>query len=578
MRTSLLVRDLVGLLLATVAAALVYRGSRRHPARVAAVAARAGAWAAAHPTLLIVAAALLPLVLRLGVLFWVPPPVPRIADEFGHLLTADTLAHGRLANPPHPLARHLETIYVLQRPAYAPIYPIGQGLILAVGIVVTGTAWAGVLLAAMLMCGAITWMLLGHVSAGWAAIAGALAAVVLAPTHGGWIDSLWGGAFGAAAGAVLFGALLRLRTGPSPLLGLTAGAGWGILWLVRPYESLVPLVFTWTVLLAHALRGRRWRSWVVTLGLLALAQLGAGGLTALHNRAVTGSWMTLPYVHSQRLYGVPVSPLWQSTIEVTEFATREQAAVYEWHRTLKASAESRPFRYAGMIVDDAWRFFLGAWLCVPALVALVLLRDPVVAASRIVLAGALLTSALIPFFWPHYWAAYGGLFLLLVIRGLMRLQDWQPVGRPLGPALAAFFVVGALATVLHAVPLGPLLGVSDYGYVAPLRRQVADRLTAVDGQHVVFVKYGPTHSFHVEWVYNGAAIDESRIVWCRAIGPEEDAAVFRYYAGRRFWLAEVEAETVRLRRLPGPGGSSAVAGLAPEAEEWVFSFRPRGND
>jgi hypothetical protein len=56
---------------------------------------------------------LAPLVVRLAVLPWRPPPEPWVPDEFGHLLVADTLLAGRLANPPHSLWRHLETIYVL---------------------------------------------------------------------------------------------------------------------------------------------------------------------------------------------------------------------------------------------------------------------------------------------------------------------------------------------------------------------------------------------------------------------------------------------------------------------------------
>jgi hypothetical protein len=156
----------------------------------------------------------------------------------------------------------------------------------------------------------------------------------------------------------------------------------------------------------------------------------------------------------------------------------------------------------------------------------------------------------------------------------MRLRQWQPAGRLIGPTAAVFLVVGTLATVVRGVPIAPILGISEYGDADTVRYKVLTRLSATPGQHVVFVSYGRTHGSGDEWVYNRADVDAARIVWCRAIGPEEDARVMRYFAGRRFWLAEVELREARVRRLLPPGGPP-VSEDARETEEWVVAIKPR---
>src|SRR5215472_13346841 len=200
----------------------------------------------------VLAVMLLPVGFRLAFLPWAGVPQPHFADEYGHLLVADTLAHGRLANPPHPLWRHLDTFYVLQHPAYAAQYPLGQGIMLATGKVLAGNPWVGVLLVTALMGGATCWALFDILPLRWAALAALLAGFAYG-FH--WINSYsyWGGQFCAFGGALLFGALVRLwrtRAGvsPSKLPATVAALGWCIIWLLRPFESVVPFLLFWSVL------------------------------------------------------------------------------------------------------------------------------------------------------------------------------------------------------------------------------------------------------------------------------------------------------------------------------------------
>src|SRR3984893_18781156 len=96
--------------------------------------------------------ALFPVILRLALLPHHPAPTPEIYDEFSHLLVADTLLHFPLANPPHALPQFFETFLVLQQPTYSSMYPIGQGSALALGRLLFGHPWAGVLLCTSALC------------------------------------------------------------------------------------------------------------------------------------------------------------------------------------------------------------------------------------------------------------------------------------------------------------------------------------------------------------------------------------------------------------------------------------------
>src|SRR5262245_2324181 len=156
---------------------------------------------------------LAPLVVRALLLPLLPVPDPRVHDEFSNLLLADTFAHGRLVNPVHALWPHFESMHILVRPVYASIFPAAQGLVLAVGQLITGLPWIGVWIGIGLMCAALCWMLQGWVSPGWALLGAALAAARFG-IFSYWMNSYYGGAVAAAGGALVLGALPRILRRP----------------------------------------------------------------------------------------------------------------------------------------------------------------------------------------------------------------------------------------------------------------------------------------------------------------------------------------------------------------------------
>jgi hypothetical protein len=195
----------------------------------------------------------LPIFVRLALLPIYPIPKPAVADEFGYLLMADTLASGRLANPPHVLREHFETRHVLQQAHYASIYPPGQGLILAADQAIIVHPWYGVLASTGRMWSAVVWMLIGWMEAPWALLGGCMLFVRLG-VFSNWMNSYMGGCVPAIGGAIALGALPRLMKTSRATFGAVLAAGLMVIISARPYEGLLFSAAVFAILLTWILR------------------------------------------------------------------------------------------------------------------------------------------------------------------------------------------------------------------------------------------------------------------------------------------------------------------------------------
>jgi hypothetical protein len=499
------------------------------------------------------ALALLPIALRLALLPEAPMPAPKTPDDFSFALLGDTLAHFRLANPPHPMHRFFETNFVLQEPTYSSIYPLGQGIALAFGQVVFGAQWAGVLLCAGAFCGLCYWMLRGWTTPMGALAGGLLAIFVCGPLQY-WMNTYWGGSLAAAGGCLIFGSLPRLQAQAHDRDAVLLGLGVAIEGLTRPFEtSLISLAAA--IFLLPAFRGR-WRALARIAAFTMLAVLPALALTLLENRQVTGHWTTLPYMLSQYEYGVPASFTFQPNPTPHRPLTQEQKTDYDLQVLIHGSAPDSLAAFAGRLGKRVRfiRFFFPVplWLALPAFLAS--LRQPRFLWSAAALAIMALGTNFYPYFYPHYIA---GAACLLILTGVIALQQFSRWNRQAARLLfllcAAQFLfwygLQLLAAWEPARTLADKYESWDFvNHGDPEGRLAIDRrLAQAPGRQLVFVRYGPRHALD-QWVYNAADIDGQRVVRALDLGPAENEKLQRYYPDCVTWLLEPDAQPPRLTR------------------------------
>jgi hypothetical protein len=515
--------------------------------------------------LAVVAVGLLALALRAAVLPVEPIPEPGIHDEFSYLLMADTFAHGRVANPTHPMWIHFETFHVIQKPTYVSKYFPAQGLFMAAGQVILGHPFWGVWISAGLMCAAICWMLQGWLPPQWALLGGFLAVIRLG-TLSYWANSYLGGAVAAMGGALVLGALPRIKQQQQIRDALWMGLGLAILAASRPYEGLFFSLTIGAALLIWMF-GRAGPTLQVSmrriiLPLVLVTSLTAGALLFYFWRT-TGSPFQTPYaVYTQEYDPVPVFP-WHAVAASPSYNHALMKTFYmEPILGQYESARTSPFLLVLYKSMYSWAFFLGPIFTLPFVMLAIVLpynlsyKD----VSRetgflLVVCGITALALSLPiYFSPHYAAPVTSAIYAAVLLAMRKIRWWEWHGKPSG-----LFVVRAIPTIcfillLLAVAAQPLRislpnlwpNWSTHGLQMSDRAQIESHLAEYGGKQLVIVRYGPSHDAGVEWVYNRADIDNSIVVWARDMGQTGNEELLRYFKNRRVWLLEPDERPVRL--------------------------------
>lgn len=509
---------------------------------------------AGHRTAAIAFCGVLPVALRLALLGVYPVPEPSIHDEFSHLLLADTLVHGRLTNPPHPMWRHFESIHIIQQPTYNSMYPPGQGAFLALGIWLFHDPWAGVVISAGLMFAALCWMMQAWLPARWA-LFGTLLAILAFGVTSLWMNSYLGGAVPGLGGALVLGAVRRLkRPGHAVRHSILLGIGVVLLMNTRPFEGLV-LTASALVLLAIGFWPHRHKRLYLAKLAIPAASILALGLVFMgyYNWRVTGSPTRMPYQVNRDTYGWPENlgflPAKQvvSPHPVLQKMYEKEIAHHQIYSSWNAFVGS-----LGQRAFDNWTFFCGPLLTIPLLFLPRVFRDRRTRPLVIILAVMLGLNLFQMVLYPYHLGPIVPAFFAVIAQGSRHLYVLlSRTGLRRGLAFAVILplcVILVSAMKLQAADLDIPLSYWEHGAEShrDARAYIEDWLSRRPGKQLVIVHYSSQHSPDQEWVYNRADIDASKVVWAREMDAPSDAELIRYFKDREVWLLNADANPPRV--------------------------------
>jgi hypothetical protein len=427
------------------------------------------------------------------------------------------------------------------------MYPPGQAIVLAFGWRVFGHPWFGVLLSVALMCVAICWMLQAWLPPHWALLGG-LFCVLRFGIFSYWVNSYWGGAVAATGGAIVLGAIGRLKANGTPANLMAVTGGLAILANSRPFEGLLFSVPAMIAVIVWLWRKPSWDRQLIVRGIvpaLGLAfAVGAGML--YYNWRGTGDPLLMPYAMNHRTYHISNPFFWQKLNPTPKYHHETIRVFYVFHE-LPDYLRSRQWWGVQELLRHKlavyYEFFLWPGLLLALVAASRLLRG---SGRVLVFCSAAVAVAVFVQIWPphpHYAAPALCAVVAIVLSGLRSLRHWQITNVPVGRAVSQAFVL--TVCLWSIVPTAETLydpwQLADNPLTA-LRRLDRARMQAylerMPGRHLVIVHYPPHDVPTSEWTYNRADIDTSRVVWARDMGSKDNAELLKYFHDRQVWYVD----------------------------------------
>ncbi|HEX4594881.1 MAG TPA: hypothetical protein VH157_11430 [Bryobacteraceae bacterium] len=492
------------------------------------------------------------LLIRAALLPVLPAPDPAVTDEFSHLLLADTLAHGRLTNPTHPMWVHFESIHIIQKPTYNSDYFPGQGAVLALGKLI-GHPWVASWLLCATMCAALCWTLQAWVPPAWA-LFGALLAVLRFGIASYWVNGYFGGCLAALGGALVLGSYPRLLSKPRVATSFLFGLGVAVIGYTRPFEGLA-VAAPAAIGIGIAILRRKTPLWI-GLPATAVVLAAVAGLL-IYSKAVTGDPFQTPYAVNQATYGWPMTLPWFHPPPV-HFRHEELRRYYDYEKDVhdRNATLVGELKNSTIKAQEMWRFYFGpalsiAFIMLPQVWRSRRLRLLLLAAGLTVLAALVETGSS-----PHYAAAGTAAFVAVLVECFRRLRAYR---RQL--VFAAPLIMVAILIVRIGLGMLDLPFTQKYNFQSwccvqrgnPNKPRILATLDRMDGKHLVLVKPKTDPDNVFQWIYNDADIDESKVVWARDMGMEENRALLDYFHDRKIWLVDPNVDPATI--LPYAAGA-----------------------
>jgi hypothetical protein len=286
---------------------------------------------------------------------------------------------------------------------------------------------------------------------------------------------------------------------------------------------------------------------------------------AYYQAAVTGDPFVAPYSAWRQTYSRFESLAWETPVKDYKPVNEAYARFVYWAQENHELYDS-PLKRLARMGFQVVAFFWGPMLaCFLVLAASWLWKDLGIRLLALAVGLAVLAEVLLVDLWTfsHYLAP---LTVALSILGVQAIRIVVAGGRArLGGPRPGFVVLllGLPAVLLAMNAAGLLLRNTDRLWTTPSydtgwccfttvseRSRVEQALNAREGRHLVFVRHPPEGHWGAEWVYNGASIDDGKIVWAREVSPEADCALRRYYSGRQAWVTYVHESPARLTLFP----------------------------